>query len=832
VKRRLARYDPEEHGARCSVCPLRKKHYVPPEGNPKAKYILVGEQPGAVEEHKRRPFQGPSGSLLDKLLYDVDLERDDAWVSNTILCKADRDDQFEEARLCCAPRLFRELKDLPPEAPLIALGKQAAKVLLGVGGILKSRGFIWKVGKLKAKARRELWRKVRDRSDKSKKAKTARATARLKLFRDESIARRCVLPTIHPAFVLRALTWGAVLQVDMDRISRFLKSGGKLDLVDRRPFKVAWKPEHVRRLAASLDSTVTVDIETDGVRILETRIRCIGIGDDKQTIVIYPFRKRLHREVLNSIFKRAKKIVGHNIIVFDAPVLRRAGIKMKDSKVEDTLVAYHAFASHLPKALLHVGSVFCDASPWKHEAKGEGKGEKGQPHKLPPAKLTRYNASDVQVTDAAWRAMQVDLRDEMHTYEADKRLQHICRDMQIAGFPFDKSRARFLDVKLERRASKLLRRMRDLVGVIDFNPDSPYDIRQVMFKRFGAPILLITPTGLPATGKIVLEQLKSDSGKIGKLAEMLLRYRSAQKTRSTFLSVYVGPDGKVHAGWRLGPVTGRLACRSPNLMNTPRYTPDKVTGVVDLCDRVRECYVARKGKVIVYFDLAQAEARFAANISGDKAFIKACAGDVHAGNAKVIFPEIAELGWLDGDEAKKGKGKPYRDVAKNSGFAIYYYAGWETVYERLIADDFPVSPADCRGILDAIHTTYTRYYEFVDENIAFVKQHHYLRTLGSKRIRWFGPYPKPTEVANTQVQSGIADYMNERLPKLVKLLPKKEASLIAQVHDSCSIECDVKVAEDVVGLIKQVFEPPVEIEGVEPFLIPVDTKVAERWSAL
>ena len=105
-------------------------------------------------------------------------------------------------------------------------------------------------------------------------------------------------------------------------------------------------------------------------------------------------------------------------------------------------------------------------------------------------------------------------------------------------------------------------------------------------------------------------------------------------------------------------------------MNIPRYTPDKATRIVDLCDRVRECYIPKPGYVIVYFDLAQAEARFAANLSCDKKFIAACAGDVHAGNAKVIFPDEAAKGWLDGKEAKEGKGKPFRDVVRDAARAV------------------------------------------------------------------------------------------------------------------------------------------------------------------
>jgi uracil-DNA glycosylase family 4 len=832
--RRLDVFDPREFGAKCDWCPLNAQTPVPPaRAERKTRFVILGEAPGYTEEKVGVPFVGASGKMLNKLLHENDLDRRDAHVSNVLLCRPTHEDQFERARACCAPRLFKELEALPKEAPIIAMGKEAAKATLGIGGILRSRGFIWKAPALDPKVKATLKNRVAAKAKKEKDKKAKRA-ARTKLLRDK-IAGRIVLPTIHPAFVLRSQIWQAVLEVDVERIAKFIKNDNHIALEDRKPFVVVSTARELRKLGKKLGRYVACDIETVGLRFDEAEIRCVGIGDKKLTIVAFPWKEKMKR-VLTRIF-RTRIAVGHNFICFDAPVLRHNGVQIDPEKIEDTMIASHAFASHLPKSLLHVGSVFCNLSPWKHEAKGEGRGEKGQPtqiDKLPPDKLVRYNASDCQVTIFSWHRMQHDLEPERHTYEIDKKIATLCSGMMVAGFQFDIDRCRELDAKLERRSEKLLRRIRDLTRMSDFNPANPYDIRKALYRKFGAPLLQLTPGGLPATGKAVLEQFKTDDSKIGRLAGLILRWRGATKTRGTFLSVYVSRDGRVHPGWRVGPVSGRLACRAPNVMNIPRYTPDKETRIVDLCDRVRECYIAKPGYVIVYFDLAQAEARFAANLSGDKAFIKACAGDVHAGNAKVIFPEEAAKGWLDGKEAKEGRGKPFRDVAKNSGFAIYYLAGWETVYERLTADGFEVSPSDCRAILDAIHSTYTGYYDFVARNVEFVKRNGYLRTFQLGRIRWFGPVPNPSEVANHPIQGGIADYMNDRLLQLDQKLHRSrlDATIIAQVHDAGLIEVRKDQPEDVKALVHEVYDPPVEIEGCDPFYIPIDLKCSDRWSDL
>src|SRR5262249_3963859 len=149
--------------------------------------------------------------------------------------------------------------------------------------------------------------------------------------------------------------------------------------------------------------------------VFTANITCVGVGDTETTIVAYPWTPAMAKE-LNKIFA-SRRVVGHNFINYDLPVLRRHGVLLKRSQIEDTLIAHHAFASHLPKSLLHVVSINCDASPWKHEAKGEGKTEKGAPShidRMTPEQLTSYNAADVRLTILSWLRMQDDLKSEMH----------------------------------------------------------------------------------------------------------------------------------------------------------------------------------------------------------------------------------------------------------------------------------------------------------------------------------------------------------------------------------------------------------------------------------
>jgi len=838
-------FDPRKLGAQCDVCPLQKCKPVQSTIIEDPKFIIVAESPGRMEEREGENFIGPSGKLLNRYLAKEKLDRRDAAVLNSTLCRPTSDRDAAGAAIACAPRLFNELKLLPSTAPIFAMGGVAAKSILGVGSILRSRGFVWRVAEMEPKefarllvkfyeadvlkliktAMKEKKRKPKKKIDverKRKRKSVITPTGYMKVLR-QVIAGRMVLPMLHPAFVLRSEIWASLLQIDMNRAARILADGKDFKLEDKAPFLVVGTASELRKAARKLDSPVTVDIETDGADPLLCKIICVGIGDTRKRIVAYPWRSSMVK-VLSEVFQK-RVTVGHNIVTFDQIVLERDGVKF--GKVEDTLVAHHAFASHLPKSLLHVASVYVDSSPWKHAARGEGKTEKGLPHEQEPEDLVAYNSADVGLTALSWHRMQPDLEAERSVYEIDMRMAGLCASMRKTGFRFDVGRARELGNTLQARKNVLLGRMREVSGNSDFRPSKPDDIRKALFGRFHSPLIRPTPTGLASTAREILEQLRNGDDNAGQLSDLILRWRDAAKTKSTYLGVFVHDDGRVHENWRLSAVTGRLGCL---LMTLPRYSPDKKTGIVDPVNRVKECYIAEKDHVLVYYDLEQAEAKYAANISQDPKFLEACKKDIHAENAKVIFPEAAAQGWLDGDEKKK-KGKPFRDRTKSCGFAIYYLAVWDTIYGKLCADGFQVSPADCRAIVDVIHSTYRRYFEFVDENVEFVKRHGYFRTYASGRIRWFGQYPHPPEIANYCVQAGIADFMNDRLPKLEAKLPRG-AHLIAQIHDAAIVECRSRDAADVKNLVKEIYDPPIVLPERDPFRIPVEIKMGDRWSNL
>jgi DNA polymerase len=114
--------------------------------------LLVGEQPGDVEDRQGLPFVGPAGRLLDRALDEAGIDRGQAYVTNAVKhfkYAGGRDgkrrihktpDAAEVA--ACRPWLSAELATLSPEL-VVTLGATAGKALLGSGfRVTKARGVL------------------------------------------------------------------------------------------------------------------------------------------------------------------------------------------------------------------------------------------------------------------------------------------------------------------------------------------------------------------------------------------------------------------------------------------------------------------------------------------------------------------------------------------------------------------------------------------------------------------------------------------------------------------------------------------------------------------
>lgn len=166
---------------RCKLHALGRRQIVFGVGNPHADLMFVGEGPGADEDAKGEPFVGRAGQLLTKIIEAIGLTRAEVYIANVIKCRppGNRNPEPDEVEQC-EPFLFRQIDTINPVV-IVALGKFAAQSLLRTDEpISRLRG-----------------REVR--------------------YRDSIL-----MPTYHPAYLLRSPSAKRYVWEDMKRVKAIL----------------------------------------------------------------------------------------------------------------------------------------------------------------------------------------------------------------------------------------------------------------------------------------------------------------------------------------------------------------------------------------------------------------------------------------------------------------------------------------------------------------------------------------------------------------------------------------------------------------------------------
>jgi DNA polymerase len=167
----------------CRGCPLcsGRRTVVFGVGNPHARLMFVGEGPGEEEDRQGEPFVGAAGRRLNQWIARLALKREDVYIANIVKCRppGNRAPLPEEAA-SCLPYLRRQIRAIRPEA-LCTLGAVALQYLIGTNE---------KITRVRGK-----WREV------------------------DGIP---VLPTYHPAFILRNQTRETEVFADLDLLAERL----------------------------------------------------------------------------------------------------------------------------------------------------------------------------------------------------------------------------------------------------------------------------------------------------------------------------------------------------------------------------------------------------------------------------------------------------------------------------------------------------------------------------------------------------------------------------------------------------------------------------------
>lgn len=177
----------------CTSCPLAKQgrsNVVFGHGNPNATLMFVGEGPGRDEDLQALPFVGRAGKLLTKILQAMGLEREDVYISNIVKCRPpnNRAPLPNESQTCKSQILFEEMKIIQPKI-ICTLGATATRELL--------------------------------EQDQPQISQTSISKIRGTFI---PFKNTLVMPTFHPAYLLRNPNKKREVWIDMQKIMEKLKS--------------------------------------------------------------------------------------------------------------------------------------------------------------------------------------------------------------------------------------------------------------------------------------------------------------------------------------------------------------------------------------------------------------------------------------------------------------------------------------------------------------------------------------------------------------------------------------------------------------------------------
>ncbi len=350
-------------------------------GPPDAKIILIGEAPGANEDRTGIPFSGGAGALLKQMLSHVGISFKDCFVTNIMNVRppSNKFEYFYEGKLPGASletaiiKLRDKIENIRPQV-IIPLGNEALKAVCNKDKITSYRG---------------TWLSFRDIP---------------------------VLPTYHPAYVLRQYQSHVVVEMDLAKaVSGKIKPMPQMILQPTAHDVLNWIETVwlVNNKRSVVRNRISYDIETVG-----KHVRCIAFADGVHRPICIPFIRfkssglakvgstrvmlstsesagsywSVQDEVrvidaIQRLFDSGIEIVGQNSICFDAPLLQdEFGICIKEHYM-DTMHAWHCLYSELPMGLSFLCSVLTDyANYWTGKVTSDDMSE------------WKYNVMDAVVT--------------------------------------------------------------------------------------------------------------------------------------------------------------------------------------------------------------------------------------------------------------------------------------------------------------------------------------------------------------------------------------------------------------------------------------------------
>jgi DNA polymerase-1 len=798
--------------AKCAGCPYSGPA-IGTDGNPEAQFVICGEAPGAQELRTGKPFVGPSGEMLWRTLGRHGVTRDMCLITNALKCRPDNGEMpSPEAIKACRSQLMDELTEHPRRV-ILALGNTA----------------------------------VRSISD-DQKLKITQIHGRARKMADPRSNGEAVIPTLHPAAVLRQNGFFKAMAADMAYAAQVYHDGAVRDPGESKWILIS-DPERVREAVDRLMRypVLSADIETGGFDRKNDKVLCIGISWERNKVAIFPHEViPLLKPLLECLTIRWIWHFGKFDVAFFND---QYGIRARVD--EDTgLLSYTLNEQGGIHDLEQIASSLLGADDYKGVVKKYASAKAEGFSRVPKRILYPYLAKDAdypfQIYDVYRpKVSAVPSLDRLYR-ETLIPANEFLRKVESRGIYIDSVAIEGLRETLEEERSELLAELTTLAEPYwdenaytretrlnvsnGFSPDSPYHLTWVIYSRMG-----LRPSKRVAwnTREETLSLLPQTA-----FIKGILRLRDVSKSLKTYvLGILRRMDpvtARVYTTYLLhGSVTGRLASRNPNVQNITRPPDTRVVKAIndfvlelmatpDDETIIRDIFAAPPGRMFMEADYNQAELRVLASLSGDEWLTN-------------VYREGRNLH----DEVSKYFYGPDYTIfqkirAKAINFGIAYGRG-----EGSIAFEHNIPRPEARRLIDEWFARMPDAHKFILQCRGAVQKGKALETVFGRRRRFGLVTPEnlhqlQNEASNFPISSTASDLNLTAAMEADAELQSMGVDIINLVHDSILMELpeDPSLARRAFELVrKHMLEVPRRMLGDDvPFAVEV--KIGRRWGMM
>ena len=524
--------------------------------------------------------------------------------------------------------------------------------------------------------------------------------------------------------------------------------------------------------------------------------------------------ERVLRELKPILEDESVKKVGHNL-KYDLLVMRQAGVHVRGVAMDSMIAAFLIDASRLRYGIDQLALELLNFKKIETtELIGKGRNQLTM-DRVPMDRISCYAAEDADIALRLCDLLEKKLADlptvRKVADEIEMPLVDVLVEMERNGIAVDPKVLKEQSEVLAGRIEELRGQIMTEAGV-DFNPDSPKQLGDVLFNKLKLRVIKKTKTG-PSTDVEVLDKLAAEH----KVPKLVLEYRSLVKLKNTYLdnlTEYLNPaTNRIHGSFnQIGAETGRLSMSDPNLQNIPIRT--------DEGRRIRLAFVPgdAANNVLLTADYSQIELRFLAHFTQEPALLKAFREDedIHRTVASEVFSVPVE-------EVTRSQ----RGQAKTINFGIVYGVSAYGLARRI--DGMSVQQA--AELIAAYNKRFPAIKRFLEECVMHAQAQGYVETMMGRRrpINEIGSHIVAMRnmaermAINSVVQGSAADLIKLAMRKVYERLEreKRPSRMLLQVHDELVFETPAAAVEEDATIVRE--------EMVNAMKLDVPLKVEVGW---